>query len=259
MKPTLGMVVALASEARALLGLGRRQWVNQQKARCLRPADDSRLIIACAGVGVTNALAAAHRLVAQGVSALASSGLAGGLDPHLGPGHIVIATRLLHMDGDKIEGPWNADPTGVALAHNRLTAEGFPVRCGTMLTASQEILTRDRKQSLFGRTQGLAVDMESAAVARVAQEVSVPFFCLRVICDPAQQSIPHQLSRCLDTCGKIRLPSVLLNLARRPSLAIDIFRLSRNFGSAMPVLRRAWRILISANLPQQIASMSQGL
>jgi hypothetical protein len=51
----------------------------------------------------------------------------------------------------------------------------------------------------------------------------------------------------------------LLNLARRPSLAIDIFRLSRHFGSAMPVLRRAWRILISANLPQQIASMSQEL
>jgi hypothetical protein len=99
--------------------------------------------------------------------------------------------------------------------------------------------------------------MESAAVARVAQEVNVPFFGLRVICDSAQQTVPHELSKCLDSCGEIRLPSVLLHLARRPSLAIDIFRLSRNFGSAMPVLRRAWRILIRGNLPQQIASMSQ--
>jgi hypothetical protein len=96
--------------------------------------------------------------------------------------------------------------------------------------------------------------MESAEVARAASEAHIPFFCLRVVCDTAQTSIPEELSMCLDIYGNIQLTSLLRHVVRRPSLIIDLFYLTRHFQSAMPVLRRAWRILMNNNLPKRLAS-----
>ena len=254
MKPTLGIVVALKSEASPLLGRGRRHWAKRHQARYPLPAGDSHIMITCSGVGRQNASTAAHKLIAGGIHALASVGLAGGLDPRLDAGHVIIATNLLSIQNEKTEGPWNADPNGVTLARKVLLPEKFFAQCGTVLTTSQEILTRHHKESLFRDTRALTVDMESAEVARAASEAHIPFFCLRVVCDPAQTSVPKELSMCLDTYGNIQLTPVLRHVMRRPSLIVDLFHLTRYFQSAMPVLGRAWRILMKNDLPHERAS-----
>ena len=71
----MGVVTALRSERRVL---DRRH-------------DHVRL----SGMGAGNASAAAEALVAEGVSALVSFGLAGGLDPTLPSGSLVIADEVL--------------------------------------------------------------------------------------------------------------------------------------------------------------------
>ena len=252
MKSTLGMVVAMASEARAVLGRKPRASNNEQRVWHQHLRDDSHLIVTCAGIGAENALSAARGLISEGVNALASIGLSGGLDPGLKNGHIVIAVNLLQFEDETIKGPWHATAAGVALARDSLIAEGLPVHCGTTLTSARAILSCDHKESLFRQTRALAVDMESAVVARTAQVENIPFFSLRVICDPAQATVPRELSMCLDHNGNVRLQPVFRNLARRPSMVFDLLRLGRYYAVARSALRDAWQVQIKNKLPREL-------
>ena len=259
MKPTLGMVVAMASEARTVLGHNPPASNNEPRVWHQHLQDDTHLIVTCAGIGVENALIAARGLISEGVNALVSIGLSGGLDPGLKTGHIVIAVNLLQLEDENLKGPWHASTEGVARARDSLLAEGLPAHCGTTLTSSRAILTCDHKESLFRQTRALAVDMESAAVARTAQVANVPFFCLRVICDPAQATVPRELSMCLDHNGNVRLQPVVHNLARRPSMLFDLLRLGRYYAVARSALRAAWWVQIKNNLPHALTVASDRL
>ena len=257
MKPTLGMVVAMASEARLLLGRGPWRQVKRHLVRCARLKDGTDLIVTRAGVGVENAFRAARWLISEGVTALTSMGVAGGLCPGLKAGHLIIAEDVLTIDHGKSRGPWKADATCVAHARAAFAAEGVCVACGTVLTAPAGVLTAAQKESLFRQTRALAVDMESAAVARAALEKNLPFFTLRAICDPAEETVPRALYDCLDKNGKVRLTAVLLNLAGRPSLALDLRRMSIHYSAAKTALKDGWRIQIKNNLPRILASRHQ--
>ncbi len=247
MQPKLGLVIALASEGRSLLGRGAWRRHNGVKVRVHQLQDDLMLIATSAGIGTEKAQMAANDLISSGVSALASVGLAGGLDPELKAGDIVIASDVLHIDADHTVGPWRA--WGSAQAVKILRSEGFAVRSGTLLTTEQEMLTCDRKESLFKQHQALTVDMESAVVARIAHQVQIPFFGLRAVCDPADQTVPEELFRCLDANGHIHISSVLQNLTRRPALIKDMWYMNRYFSAARTALKRAWQSLIANRLP----------
>lgn len=261
MRPTVGMVVAMASEVRLLFG--RKSWrpAKAHPIRHERLNDDTDLIVARAGVGIENSLAAARRLISEGATALISAGLAGGLSPGLQAGHLVIAEDILHvnpMNDGQIQGHWKADATCVALARAAFTAEGVPATGGRIITTRQAVLTAAHKAALFRQTRALAVDMESAAVARAALEKNIPFFGLRAICDPAAETVPRELYACLDPNGNVRLTTVLRHLARRPSLALDLSRLRRHFIAAGSALQGAWRVQVRHHLPRRLASSRRG-
>jgi adenosylhomocysteine nucleosidase len=94
--------------------------------------------------------------------------------------------------------------------------------------------------------------MESAAVARIAQAANIPFFSLRVICDPARVAVPRAISMCLDQNGNVRFQAVVRNLARRPSTVFGLLRLGRYYAVARSALRAAWRVQIKNNLPREL-------
>ena len=125
------------------------------------------------------------------------------------------------------------------------------------LEDDQAVLTIAHKKSLFKKTRALAVDMESAAIARVAQEENVPFFTLRVICDPADEEVPQKLYDCLDKNGNVRPAAVLFSLVRRPSLVLDMQRMGRHFAAARQALKRGWHIQIRNNLPRILAARNK--
>lgn len=255
------MVVAMAAEVRLLFGRGPWRPVKVHMIRHEFLKDGTNLIVARAGVGIENSLAAARRLISEGVTALISAGLAGGLSPDLQAGHLIIAEDILHLnhiDDGKIQGHWQADAGCVALARAAFTAEGVAATCGKIITTQPAVLTAAHKESLFRHTRALAVDMESAAVARAAHENNIPFFGLRVICDPAEETVPRVLYECLAPNGNVRLTALLLNLARRPSLALDLSRLRRQFIAAGSALQGAWRAQVRHHLPRRLASRRPG-
>jgi adenosylhomocysteine nucleosidase len=147
---------------------------------------------------------AARRLVAQGVDALVSFGLAGGLDPALRPGAVLIPTTVL-CDGF----PFGAD-AGLAARFGGLT--GHCLLGGTVIAA--DVATKHR---LRAETRADAVDLESGRVAGVAVACGLPFVVVRAICDPAERDLPPAALLALDEAGGIGLMRVLWSLLRRPS------------------------------------------
>ncbi len=173
-------------------------------------------------IGGGNAIGAARaveRAIARGATGLVSFGLAGGLDPSLRPGAILVA-RSVWLDGQDIA----TDPTlnarlGGGTAHRLLAG-------ATLLD------TADSKRRCWRDLQAHAIDLESAAVARAAQAHHIPFAVLRAICDPANCSLPPAALIALDHAGAIGLWRTLRAVLRHPRQIPDLLALARDAQTA---------------------------
>jgi adenosylhomocysteine nucleosidase len=246
MKPTLGLVVAMASEAAALVG--HRGWrpIGTQQWHCSPLDGRSDLIAIRSGIGWENAYAAALRLIQQGAGVLLSLGLSGGLSPDLRPGDLIVAQRFLMSDGCMLEGSWESPAAAVERMRGHLAAAGMPVKSGCVLNTRDAVLSVDRKAALLKRFGALAVDMESAAVARAAAEAGRVCLACRVVCDPVDRSVPSALPAALSSDGRLRPFKIITALLRRPSLVFDLSILGIQSGRAHSSLQEAWRILVSS-------------
>lgn len=198
----IGLVTGLAAEARIAAPLGPT----------------------LPGGGTSHgAEAAARRLVRAGARALVSFGLAGGLDPALAPGTLLIPAEIYD---DEVIYPCDA---GLASRWGSLS--------GRLLASRVAIVTAAEKARLFATTGALAVDMESGAVARVAREFNLPFACLRAVCDPAARTLPHAAQVALDPSGRISPRRLLASLARAPGQIPDLLALGRDAAAARRTLR----------------------
>lgn len=176
------------------------------------------------GGGSAGAEAAARAMLRAGAGGLVSLGLAAGLDLALRPGAIVIPATVLDR-GTR----FHADP---ALAQRLGGADGR-----TILGLDQVVVTTTEKLRLWHETGAVAADMESGAVARVAWQEGVPFAALRVICDPADRTLPPAALIALDGQGTIGLGRVIASVLRRPGQIPALLRLAADAATARRALR----------------------
>jgi adenosylhomocysteine nucleosidase len=101
------------------------------------------------------------------------------------------------------------------------------------------VAREDEKHAIFASTGAIALDMESAAVARIAQRFHKPFLAIRSIIDPADATIPPSIENAFDENGMLHVPKMLLHAAMRPTDFVAVIRLGRHFGAAMKTLRLA--------------------
>jgi len=163
------------------------------------------------GVGAAGARQSTLRLVDLGVDALASWGIASGLDPQLAPGTVVIPARVI---GSRAHG-YTPD---VHWRQRLLDRLGHAVTvCGDPLADTPTILdTPNAKAAVFERTGAAAADMESAAVAQVAAEHELPFLVVRVVLDPTAVTLPDSLGRMIDDTGRVRVPQLMIRAVLDP-------------------------------------------
>ena len=77
-----------------------------------------------------------------------------------------------------------------------------------------------------------AVDLESGAVARVAQAHGLPFAAPRAIADPATRTLPPAALVPLKPSGGIDLPRILLSVLAKPAQIPALIGLARDAGQA---------------------------
>ena len=92
------------------------------------------------------------------------------------------------------------------------------------------------KATLFARTGAVAVDLESAAVARIARRQGLPFAVLRAVCDGAGRDLPRAALVALDGAGRIGWLRVAWAAASRPWEIPELVRLGGDAARARHAL-----------------------
>ncbi len=180
---------------------------------------ESKIQVACCGMGPDAARRAAEQLIRKGVTALISSGIAGGLSPQASVGRLVVASTAVNDDGHVLDCDLSLTSRWQKLMPHALT--------GRMLTTHHVIATNADKSRLNQEYNAIAVDMESFAVGQVALEYNVPFAILRVVADPYNQTIAPALLRALRDDGTLDIKTVIMALLAKPTLALDAMSLAR--------------------------------
>jgi adenosylhomocysteine nucleosidase len=177
--------------------------------------------------GRAAAAAAALALVDAGVSALMTFGMAGGLDPALKPGSVVIPRELLCADGARYAAcqAWREQ---VAAAVSSLCA----VTEGNLLTSTHALETPADKAAAFRLCGAAAVDMESTAVAEVAAKHNLPFIAVRVIVDTAADALPRAVVAA-SRAGRVQFARLIGGLILAPREIVSLIRLAQRYRIAM--------------------------
>ena len=162
----------------------------------------------------------------NGVTALVSFGVAGGLDPTLRPGTILVPREVL-TEGSRV-------PSDPAL-NRRLGARSEIILFG----AERIVASAADKSALFASTNAGAVDMESGAVALVASRHGIPFAVLRAICDPAEHDLPPAALVPPDRHGAIMLRRIFHSVLTQPRQLRFLPALAANAMAARRALHAA--------------------
>ncbi len=219
---TIGLISAIPQELAHLQALIRDpQSTRVAHAEFLAGTLDGHdVVLVGSGMGKVNSAVVSTVLAARfGCSSIVFSGVAGGVDPALAVGDVVVADRIIQHDAGVIEDHglvayqaghvpfinptdrfgFGADPALLARVAERLDGYALPalstpaggagqaprIVYGTVLSGDQFLhsaTTRDRLHREFG---GLAVEMEGGAVAQVADAFGVGWLVIRALSDLA--------------------------------------------------------------------------
>jgi hopanoid-associated phosphorylase len=191
------------------------------------------------GAGDPRRTAALVRDAVQQAKCLVSFGVAGGLAPHMRPGDVILSAEVIG-DGQR----WAAEPgfhSQVADLAREIGAIDGPVLGGCDILA-----TREDKARAWRETGALAVDLESAIVARAAAAAAIPFLVLRTIADPATRRLPPAALIPLTADGTPAFSRVVREVARRPRQIGALFGLARETRQALTALAGPARALRAA-------------
>lgn len=216
--PTVGFVTALQME---------RRWLD--------PEVDPRFV-EVGGMGRERAEAASRLLLSRGATALVSWGVAGGLDPELESGTVVLADAVHASDDGPVMGDTSWRDRLVKLLGERVSNV-----TGSVVHADEILDSAAIKGQVFERTRASVVDMETLGVAGVAVEAGVSWIAVRVVTDNAGMSLPPAVTSVSDERGRLR-PTGLARLVLSPWLWPDLSRLARANTAAARSMRELSRI-----------------
>jgi len=163
------------------------------------------VILVLSGIGIEKSAETTRALLDSfDVSALVFSGIAGGINPNLNIGDVTIPGRWGHADGDinpRDLGFWvSVDTTMLRVAGevsgsanlDHCTAEGVCLENVPRIITGGNAVSNfffvddaEYRELLWDRFHANAVDMETAAVGRVAAKRGVPYIAFRSLSDLA--------------------------------------------------------------------------
>lgn len=164
--------------------------------------DGHPVLLAVCGIGKVNAAALAQQLLADGAVRLIFTGVAGGLDPSLHVGDVVVSRDAVQHDVDvralgyelgRVPGEpfaWTADRPLVeaALATARDAVDGAQVVEGRIASGDRFVADPQRARALLEGFGAACAEMEGAAVAQVCARWGVPWVVVRSLSDAADDA-----------------------------------------------------------------------
>lgn len=174
------------------------------------------IVIAYSKIGKVFASLTASTMIEKfGCDTLLFSGVAGGINPTLKIGDLIIADKLCQHDLDitAFGHPHGFVPGGSVyvetskelreVAFDTAHENKISVIEGTIATGDQFVHSEERKAFIEGTFKADALEMEGASVAVVCDALNVPFFILRAISDTADMDAGFDFDEFLKSSAKI--------------------------------------------------------
>ena len=217
----VGIVVAMRIEARCLTNR------NLPIGEIINLGNNSKICLC--GMGGNAARKAAIKLQEEGATSLISFGVSGALDSKLRPGDLVLPQSV-----------YNERLLPVSLAWRDRVQKCLPSNLrviGGKLATSKKVLTSLNEKCDFAKITGAsAVDLESGAIAEVAEDSDIPFLAIRVISDPIEFSPPLALLDAVNPDGSANLSQIISLLLQRSVTLSTLLRLGRDVRTARATL-----------------------
>ena len=159
---------------------------------------DNEIVLRQCGIGKVNAAVGTTELIRYfSPDTIVSTGVAGGIDKSLAVMDVVVSSSLVYHDvwcgmGCKygqVQGMPAVFPVAENLWRCAVELNDVPenqtrIHAGLICTGDQFITNRDELDKIKGNfPAGLAVDIESAAIAQTCHIFGVPFVSFRIISD----------------------------------------------------------------------------
>jgi adenosylhomocysteine nucleosidase len=218
----LGIIFALPIEAHTFerrLG-NATKYQGQRSVIYEGHVSDHPVVWTISGVGREAARNAAQLIIdGHQPHTLISAGFAGALAPHLEHGTVLVPERILDANQQCIYPLGHSDQSlwpGGKIIDSKTT----------LITVDSIITSKEEKTLLREESHADLVDMESAAVACIAQEAGIQFFAVRAISDTSEETLPPEVSRLSQPQSPMhRFGAALAAITRRPAAVTDLWRL----------------------------------
>jgi adenosylhomocysteine nucleosidase len=208
---------------------------TRREAACLRtlaPSENFRIV--CSGADAARARRQAEDLLSGGADGLVSFGLAGGIDPGLPSGTVILATSVISQDGRQgpVSESWRDAMAG------DFQGAGLAFVSGSVLGVDQAVVDPEPKRLLHTGTGALCVDMESHVVMETARSRGVPCLVIRAVADTAEDELPDIAFDAIGNDGGVRGVALAARLLRNPREISDVIGLWRASRPAFAALSR---------------------
>ena len=208
----IAIIAALPGELAPLV----RGWEKRERNVWAGRLGEHACIAIAGGIGQEAATRACELALREGdVRVLVSAGWAGSLSCGMKPRQAVAAYEVIDAG------------TG-----ERFVAD-YPE--GYKLVTLDHVAGVEEKRQLAAEHQAVMVDMEAAAVARVAQQRNISFYCFKGISDGSNDVLPD-FSRFIGQDGQMRMAPFLAYVAFRPRYWAALKRLGENSKGAASLL-----------------------
>ena len=221
----LGIIAALPAEAHCL---------RTEKYKLNSPLEIQKDIFVCiSGMGAKNASTSARKLIEINVNALISWGVAGAITSMLKPGDLLIANEVICEDTSLFpDDRWGRN---IALDLNNTS---ISIYLEKLVSTDNMCSTPDDKMHLAANTGAYAVDMESAAIAKIAKEKEIDFLVLRAIADDVNTFIPTVVTQHTDILGRPKLLPFIISCLKQPGQIKELIKLAKYYNQALLTLKQ---------------------
>jgi adenosylhomocysteine nucleosidase len=243
MKPFIAIAAAFPAEIKPLIKRLEGPITHQLESFSFLQGQiaNKRVLLAISGVGRSNSYNMTKVLVKNfPLSLIISTGTAGALQPHLQSGDIVVADQLFISKSDDIRNcnahdlakkavsAYQVEKALIQLSLKTLEATQLRYKIGSIITVDMAITQLSEKCTLGNNLNCLAVEMESAAIAKVAEDEGLPFLAIRSISDSMQHNIDKAIQLYEHLKDKRSIAKRLFYMLKSPQGSLQLLKLRNN-------------------------------
>lgn len=167
-----------------------------------------------------------------------ATGYAGGLDSKISHGDLIAASKILVLNSNNPLYP--KEELFDTLKNSNV--KNLTIHDGPIISSKHIISEVNKKQELS--SLGIALDMESFAVAQTAEEHGIHWGAVRVITDTRNEVFPFDFSQHQNHNGQINYIKVILSTIKQPSKTKQLFKLGKYSKLATQNLTTYWQNII---------------